>query len=247
MRIFALTLLLLSAAASCAAQNAPWSYEGADGPLRWGKLDPAYQSCEKGREQSPIDIRGAKLNKTLAPIEFHYLTGSVTLANDGRTIVGKVRPGSYIVANGERYELEQFTFHHPGEEAVGGKLTVMDVQLLHRSAQGKLAVVAVRMAEDRNRDNTVLAALWPHLPQKAGASETVTEMVNLRGLLPASRGYWSYAGSLTTPPCTEGVRWFVMEDEIGVGRDQARFFTDLFKMNSRPLQDPHGRRIEASE
>lgn len=247
MRIPALTLLLLGAAAGCAAQTAPWSYEGKDGPLRWGRLDPAYQTCEKGREQSPIDIRKAKLNTALAPIEFHYLTGSVTLENDGRTIVGKVKPGSYIVANGERYELEQFTFHHPGEESVDGKLATMDVQLFHRSAEGKLAVVAVRLAEDRNQDSAVLAALWPQLPQQAGASETTTEMVNLRGLLPANQGYWTYTGSLTTPPCTESVRWFVMEDEISVGRAQARFFATLFKMNSRPLQDPHGRRIEASE
>jgi carbonic anhydrase len=93
----------------------------------------------------------------------------------------------------------------------------------------------------------VLATLWPHLPAKPGASEKVAEMVNPGGLLPADRGYWTYLGSLTTPPCTEGVRWFVLEQELSISRDQLRAFAALFTVNTRPLQDPHGRRIEANE
>jgi carbonic anhydrase len=123
----------------------------------------------------------------------------------------------------------------------------MEVHLLHRSADGKLAVVAVRLNEDAGNPNAVLATLWPHLPMKAGASEKVTEMVNPGGLLPADRGYWSYLGSLTTPPCTEGVRWFVLEQELSISRDQLRAFAGLFRVNTRPLQDAHGRRIEANE
>jgi carbonic anhydrase len=123
----------------------------------------------------------------------------------------------------------------------------MEVHLLHRSADGKLAVVAVRLNEDAGNPNAVLATLWPHLPTRAGASEKVTEMVNPGGLLPADRGYWTYLGSLTTPPCTEGVRWFVFEQELSISRDQLRAFAGLFSVNTRPLQDPHGRRIEANE
>jgi carbonic anhydrase len=93
----------------------------------------------------------------------------------------------------------------------------------------------------------VIAALWLHLPTTVGAHEKITEMVNPGGLLPADRGYWTYAGSLTTPPCTEGVRWFVFEQELGISRDQLRTFGALYKINSRPLQDTHGRRIEANE
>jgi carbonic anhydrase len=233
--ILALALAVITAA-SAAAQSANWSYQGKTGPLVWGKLDPDYQACSKGHEQSPLDIRGAHLNKLLRPIEFHYIAGPVMLMNDGRTIVAHVDPGSYIVAGGVRYELVEFSFHHPG-----------DVQLLHRSTDGKMAIVDIRLLEDAGSPNAVLAALWPHLPKTAGETRKVTEMVSAGGLLPADRGYWTYMGSLTTPPCTEGVRWFVLEQEISLSRDQFRIFASLFRMNTRGPQESHGRRIEANE
>ncbi len=247
MRFLALAVLALGVAAVAAAQTAPWEYEGKRGELNWGKLDPAYQACSKGHEQSPIDIRGAHLNKALQPIEFHYIAGSVRLENDGHTIVAYVNPGSYIVAGGVRYELVEFDFHHPGEEPVRGKLSDMSVHLVHRSADGKLAILAVRLVEDAGNPNAVLAALWPHLPKTAGATEKVDELVSAGGLLPTDRGYWSYTGSLTTPPCTEGVRWFVFEQDLSLSRDQLRVFASLFRINSRNLQEAHGRRIEANE
>jgi len=248
MRIPALAAVLLGLATLAAAQStAHWNYEGKTGPLGWGKLDPSYQACSKGHEQSPIDLRGAHLNKALQPIEFHYMAGTVTEVNNGHTIQVNVNPGSYIVAAGVRYDLIQFHFHHPSEEAIKGKLTDMDIHLVHKSADGKLAVLAVRLLEDQSRPNAVLATLWQQLPKTAGASEKVTEMVNPGGLLPADRGYWTYMGSLTTPPCTEGVRWFIFEQETPLSRDQLRAFAALFKVNSRPLQEVHGRRIEANE
>ena len=243
---FALGVAALSAT-QIAAQTANWSYQGKTGPLVWGRLDPAYQTCSKGHEQSPLDIRGAHLNKTLAPIQFHYIAGSLKLENDGHTIVAHVNPGSYMVANGVRYDLVECSFRHPSETAVRGKLTEMEVQLLHRAADGKLAVLAVRLRENLDAPNAVLAALWPHLPQTAGATERVTEMVSAGGLLPADRGYWTYMGSLPTPPCTEGVRWFVLEQELSLSRDQSRAFAALFRVNTRQSQDAHERRIEANE
>ena len=248
MRTYALFAAFIAVGACAAAQSgADWGYEGHRGPLVWGKLDPAYQACSKGHQQSPIDIRGAHLNKALKPIEYHYISGPVTLENNGRTIVAHVDPGSYIVADGVRYDLQQFEFHHPSEEAERGKLTDMDVELLHKSADGKMAIVEVRLAMDRGSANAVLAMLWPHLPKSAGSKAKVEDMVNARGFLPADPGYWTYTGSLSTPPCTEGVRWFVYENPISLSLDQLRTFTTLFKMNSRLLQDPHGRRIEANE
>lgn len=247
MRLYAMGVLWLAATGFAAAQSgAKWDYYGKTGPLTWGRLDPAYQSCSKGREQSPIDIRGARLNKALQPIEFRYIATSVELENTGSTIIVHVKPGSYIVANGVRYDLEQFEFHHPSESAVNGKLTDMNVELLHKSADGKMAIVEVRLAMDRGNPNAVLATLWPHLP-KEGATAKVDAMVNPGGFLPPDPGYWTYIGSLPTPPCTEGVRWFVFENEISVSLDQLRTFTNLFRVNSRPLQDTHGRRIEANE
>ena len=248
MRFPALAALLCIATVAAAQSTSTWDYEGKHGALAWGKLDPAYKACSVGHEQSPIDIRGAHLNKALQPIEFHYIGGPVTLEHNGHTIIVHVDPGSYIVAGGVRYDLVQFDFHHPAEEAVKGRLTDMDVHLVHKSADGKQAVVAIRLAEDRSTPpNAVLAALWPHLPTKAGDTAKVTEMVNAGGLLPPDKGYWTYVGSLSVPPCTEDVRWFILEQEVTLSRDQLLAFAALFKVNSRPLQDPHGRRIEASE
>ena len=252
MRFAALASLSLALATLAAGQiNAQtttnWDYEGKRGALNWGKLAPDFKACAKGRDQSPIDIRGARLNKALQPIEFHYIAGPVTLENDGHTVMAHVDPGSYMVAGGVRYELVEFDFHHPSEVTVKGKFSDMEVHLMHKSADGKLAVLAVRLVEDVGNPNAVLATLWQHLPTKASATEKVSEMVNPGGLLPADRGYWTYDGSLSTPPCTEGVRWFVFEQEMGVSRDQVRAFSSLFKVNTRPMQETHGRRIEANE
>jgi len=253
---FACAALLLATAPLAIAQNTPtdgipanslWEYTDGRGPLVWGKLDPAYSACSKGHEQSPVNIKGAHLNKNLQPIEFHYIAGSVTLENNSHTIVALVKPGSYIVAGGTRYDLLQFHFHTPSEDAVDGKLTDMVVHLVHKSAEGKLAEIAIRFVQERGTPNAVMAALWPHLPKKAGATEQVTDMINPGGFLPPDRGYWTYMGSITTPPCTEGVRWFVFENELSMSLNQLRVFQSIFKMNSRPLQDLHGRRIEANE
>jgi len=249
MRSYVIAALALGLAATVASaqSGAYWDYYGKTGPLAWGKLDPAYSACSKGHQQSPIDIRGARLNKALQPIEFHYLGGPVTLENTGRTIRVYPAHGSYIVYDGTRYDLEQFHFHHPAEEAVRGKLTDLDVHLVHHSADGKTIVIAERFAMDRGSPNAVLAMLWPHLPKTAGATEKVAEFVNPGGFLPADRGYWTYIGSLSAPPCTEGVRWFIFENDLTLSLEQVRAFQILFRMNSRPLQDPHGRRIEANE
>jgi len=242
-------LLLLGMAAGVAAAQtgAAWDYAGKNGPLNWSHVDSAYKACGNGHEQSPIDLRGAHLNKALTPLEFHYKAGSVTLENDGHSIIARVPAGSYFIADGVRYELESFSFHHPGEHAVKGKLTDMDVELLHRSADGKVAVISVRFAMERGDSNAVMAALWPHLPRTAGAKEKISEFVNAGGFLPADRGYWTYTGSLTTPPCTEGVRWFVIQEPLSISLVQLHQFEQIFKMNSRPLQDKNGRRIDASE
>lgn len=247
MRFSVIAALILGTAAMAAAQNANWTYEGKTGPLRWGKLDPAYAACSKGNEQSPIDIHGAHLNKALQPIQFHYIAGAVTLEHNGHTIVAHVNPGSYIVANGVRYNLVEYSFKHPGEETVKGKLSDMSVQLLHKSDDGKLAIIAVRLIENQNAPNATLAALWAHLPTAPGKTEKIADMINPGGFLPLDRGYWTYMGSLTTPPCTEGVRWFVLEQQVTLSRDQLRVFSALFKMNTRETQDANERKIEANE
>ena len=247
MRILLIAALVVSASLAAAQNGANWNYEGHTGPLVWERLDPAYRACGKGHEQSPLDIRGAHLDKALQPLQFHYIAGPMTLENTGRGIVVHVDHGSWMEAGGVRYWLEELEFHHPSEHPVKGKLSDMEVDLVHRSDDGKEAIVAVRLNENLSNPNALLAMLWDHLPRTAGAKTRITDMVSAGGLLPADPGYWTYVGSEVTPPCAEGVRWFVFEQDLSLSREQLRLFTSLFRMNTRPIQDPHGRRIEANE
>jgi carbonic anhydrase len=248
MRLPIVAVILISFASRSVAQKATdWNYFGKTGPLGWGKLDPAYKACSNGHQQSPLDIRGAHLNKSLQPIEFHYIAGTETLENNGHTIVVRVNPGSYIVAGGTRYNLIQYEFRTPSEEAVKGRLTDMSVQFLHKSTDGQIAILAVRLAENQDAPNAVLATLFSGLPRKSGETANIAELINPGGLLPVDRGYWTYTGSLTTPPCTEGVRWFIFQQPVTLSRTQLRNYTSLFRMNTRPLQDAHGREIEANQ
>ncbi|SPE22786.1 putative Carbonic anhydrase [Candidatus Sulfotelmatomonas gaucii] len=247
MRLTFLSAFLLGFVSICTAQSgANWNYEGHTGPLVWGKLDRAYEACSKGHEQSPLDIGGAHLNKALQPLEFHYIAGPLTVENTGRGIVAHVNAGSSMVANGVRYNLVELDFHHPSEHSVKGKLSDMEVDLVHRSDDGKLAILAVRLNQDRGFPNALLASLFDHLPS-AGKTAKITDMVSAGAVLPADRGYWTYVGSEVTPPCTEGVEWYVFENDVSMSRTQLQSFTNLFRMNTRPIQDAHGRRIEASE
>jgi len=244
----AILLSLATAALASAQSGANWSYEGKTGPLVWGKLDPAYQACSKGHEQSPLDIRDAHLDKTLPPLEFHYIAGPVTLENTGRGIVARVDPGSYMQVGGVRYHLVALDFHHPSEHPVKNKLTDMEVDLIHKSDDGKMAIVAVRLNQDRGNPNALLSTLWQHLPARPDTTAKITEMVSAGGLLPGDRGYWTYLGSEVTPPCTEGVRWFIFEEALSISREQLRAFTKIYpRENTRPVQDAHGRKIQANE
>jgi len=228
-----------------APAGAPWSYYGRTGPSSWGHLDPAYAACSKGKLQSPIDIRGSKVNKALQPIEFHYLSGPVTMLNTGHTIRINVVPGSYIVFGGTRYDLVEFHFHHPAEDLVNGKLSDMVIDLVHKNAAGELAIVAVRLNE--GRVNGALAALWPSLPANAGATSSVQDPFDPLGLLPTDRSFWTYLGSITVPPCTEPVRWLFMQMSTELAQDQLNTFSQLYPDNARPLQPTRGRKIEASQ
>ncbi|HEX8710258.1 MAG TPA: carbonic anhydrase family protein [Terracidiphilus sp.] len=240
-----LTLSPLAGAQSAA--KADWAYAGKYGPLNWSRLDPAYSACNKGRQQSPVDVRGARLNSGLKPIQFHFVGGPVTVDNDGHAIVVRPLPGSSVLIDGVPYNLVDFTFHHPSEHAVNGELSDMEVDFLTRSADGKMAMLAVLLTENSDFPNATVAMLWQHLPAQNGQSEKDDDMVNPGGLFPSDPGYWTYTGSLPAPPCTEGVQWYVFETPVNISRRQLDTFVRIFRMNTRPLQEMHGRRIAANE
>ena len=211
--VAALTLGLAATAAG-AQSGAYWDYYGKTGPLAWGRLDPAYQACSKGHEQSPVDIRGAHLNKALQPIEFHYIAGPVTIENNGRTDHRSRRPGQ--LHRRRRRALRSRAVRVPPsqrEARSSGKLTDMDsptpAQERRRQAGRRSPV---RLTEDRgNRPMPCWPCSGRICPRSPAPPRRSPEMVNAGGFLPADRGYWTYMGSLTAPPCTEGVRWFVFE------------------------------------
>jgi carbonic anhydrase len=247
MRFFLVAAVLLPATLAAAQSGANWTYEGKTGPQLWSRLDPAYEVCNKGHEQSPLDIHSTHLDKSLQPLEFHYVAGPMTLVNTGRGVVARVDPGSTMVAEGVRYNLVELDFHHPSEHSIKGKFADMEIDLVHRSDDGKVAIVAVRLNQDAGFPSALLSTLWAHMPTKPGTSAKVPDLLSAGGLLPADHGYWTYVGSGLTPPCAEGVRWFVFQETLTVSREQFRVFNNLYKMNTRPIQDPHGRKIASNQ
>jgi carbonic anhydrase len=222
-----------------------WGYDGAAAPDKWGKLKPEYAACAEGKRQSPIDIRdGARL--ALEPIRFDYKPAPLRIVDNGHTVQVNYAEGSSITVAGERFELVQFHFHKPAEERIDGRAYDMAAHLVHRSLDGRLAVLAV-LFEAGDRPNAFIDGLWPHLPLEAGREIMPADVaVDINAMLPEARSYYTYMGSLTTPPCSEGVLWLVLKTPVPVSREQVGVFGRLYAMNARPVQPANGRLIKES-
>jgi carbonic anhydrase len=221
-----------------------WSYAGPEGPAEWGALDPEFETCGLGKHQSPIDIRDAK-PADLPAIRFDYHAAPLAVADNGHTIQVDYAPGSTIDVGGARYELVQFHFHMPSEEKVDGKSHAMVAHLVHRNAEGKLAVVAVLL--DGGGANAMIDTIWKHLPAEKGRTVAVAgASVDAIALLPADHGYYTFEGSLTTPPCSEHVTWIVLKTPLRIANAEIDAFAKIYPMNARPVQPTNGREIEES-
>ena len=221
-----------------------WSYEGSNGPEHWAKLKPEFAACGVGKRQSPIDIQdGARLD--LEPIKIDYRPAPLRIIDNGHTVQINFSEGSSISVSGERYDLKQLHFHTPSEERVNGKVYEMVAHLVHQSAEGRLAVIAVLM--ESGMQNDFLATVWPYLPLESGREMALADVtIDVMRLLPESRAYFTYIGSLTTPPCSEGVLWLVMKTPVAISPGQAAVFAKLYRMNARPVQPANGRLIKES-
>ena len=231
---------LNSRRALAAGDKPHWSYEGASGPDSWGKLDRSYAACGRGAQQSPIDLSGAVRAEVDAgsirwkPIKL----GSIV--NNGHTIQVNTPDGGHLELDGFRYDLVQFHFHHMSEHTVDGKQFPMEVHFVHKAADGDgLAVVGVFLAA--GSENAVLAPIWATMPEEEGESSRDVS-VDVKGLLPKSSAAFRYAGSLTTPPCSEVVAWTVLKEAVGASAGQIAEFAKLFPGNFRPVQ-PLNRRF----
>jgi carbonic anhydrase len=217
-----------------------WAYEGEHGPTHWGDVKTDYAVCKTGKNQSPIDITGA-VKADLPPIQFDYKAAPLRIINNGHSIQVSYPEGSFITVDGKKYQLVQFHFHHPSEEKVKGKSFDMVAHLVHKNSEGKLAVVAVLMK--KGQASAFMKTLWEHLPKEEGREEVMENvMIDPSGLLPAQQGYYTFTGSLTTPPCTEGVMWFVLKTPVEISEAQINRFVHFYKLNARPVQ-PLGDRV----
>ncbi len=234
----------LAAASEKSTAVHDWSYEGEHGPTHWGDVKTDYAVCKTGKNQSPIDITGA-VKADLPSIQFAYKPAQLRIINNGHSIQVNYPEGSFITVGGKQYQLVQFHFHHPSEEKVNHKSFDMVAHLVHKDAEGRLAVVAVLMR--KAQANAFMKTLWEHLPKEEGREEVPTGVtIDPSQLLPAQRGYYTYTGSLTTPPCSEGVTWFVLKTPVAISDAQIDRFMQFYKHNARPVQQLGGRTVSES-
>ncbi|QWE00905.1 carbonic anhydrase family protein [Polynucleobacter sp. JS-Mosq-20-D10] len=234
-----------------------WSYfDGPEGPENWGNLSKDNLACLKGKSQSPININIDRAVKAqLNPIEFIYRPSPLSIIDNGHTVMVNYGEGSNLMVDGRQYRLIQFHFHKPSEEAINGERTDMVAHLVHQHHDGSLAVVAVLMStikpassrkfwwgDDSIKENAFINTLWNNVPLVKGKTETPGVMIDINQMLPADKNYFTYMGSLTTPPCSENVLWLVLKNPIYVSEDQVKNFDRMYPMNARPLQ-PRGDRL----
>ena len=237
----AISFIVLSLGLAAPALAQHWGYAGENGPENWSKIDAKFAMCGLGRNQAPIDLDGL-IEADLKPLKLAYKAGAADIVNNGHTVQVGYVPGSTLTVNGHRFELKQFHFHAPSENRISGKQYALEVHLVHADRNGSLAVVAVMFSE--GKANSLLAKLWQKMPSRAGEKAELPAGLNVTQLLPAKREYYRFNGSLTTPPCSEGVWWFVMKKPMSVSKAQVQQFSkSLGFANNRPTQPVNARAV----
>ncbi len=238
--------LAFGAAAHADATPHHWSYGGETGPAHWGSEDESFAACGIGKHQSPINIEGA-VTQALPALEFGYQPTPLTVTDTGHSFQVNAAAGAGgFTVGGDHYDLVQFHFHQPSEERMHGRRYSMVAHIVHKNAKGDLAVVAVLIR--KGKENSFLKPVFDNFPpvgtpEKAVAGATL----NVTDFLPARHGYYTFDGSLTTPPCSEGVRWFVLKSAVEASEKQINQFKARYANNARPTQQLNGRRVEATK
>jgi carbonic anhydrase len=240
----AFALLMSTAAQEQHVQHA-WDYGDALGPKHWGDLKPEFAPCKTGHHQSPIDIRNPQ-KADLPLIQFDYKPSPLHIIDNGHTIMINYAAGSSISAGGKKYVLKQFHFHRPSEEKINGKSFDMSVHLVHIDETGKLAVVAVLLQQ--GQDNPLVRELWNDLPKEKEKEEFLDKVqIDASWILPSDRRYYTFSGSLTTPPCSEDVTWFVLKHPTTVSAEEIERFSKLYRNDARPTQPLYDRIVRESQ
>jgi carbonic anhydrase len=227
--------LILTSAQLFAGESGPWSYVGRTGPDHWSELDAKFAMCKEGITQSPIDINKKSLVVDKKPIEFHYEPYAV---KQHQTKLQFDKMTKHIIANDQVFKLVQFHFHTPSEHSVDGKIYGAELHFVHQNEKGDLAVVGVFFKEGAS--NKVVQDILD-VAGKSNAEKFKVEDGDIMGLLPQDKQYFHYMGSLTTPPCTEGVNWFVLKHPVEISKDQMALLNKYIESNARPIQPNNGR------
>ena len=224
-----------------------WSYEGDNGPQNWAKLKPEFSLCGIGKRQSPIAIQSeATLQGPAEPLQFNYTPSRGTVVNNGHTVQVDVEGENSITVRNASYKLLQFHFHTPSEEMINSRRYAMVVHLVHKNEAGQLAVVAVLL--EQGEPNAFIDKVWTYMPLDTNDKVRMPEgLLDLSELLPKDQRYYQFMGSLTTPPCTEGVLWMVLKQPVKISAAQYRLFRQQFPLNARPVQAVNGRPVREAQ
>jgi len=238
-------LSLLATGLLLQASSTHWGYTGHTSPEHWGDISPDFAMCKIGKNQSPINIAESITLKTQAlnPIEFDYHADATEVVNNGHAIQVNVDSHSSITIDGKHFVLKQFHFHSPSENEINGKSFPLEAHFVHISKKGEIAVIAVLF--ELGKPNKSLQKVWEGMPQKAGEHKSLTlTSEEIAQLLPQNKEYYYFNGSLTTPPCSEGVKWMVMKNYITISKEQLKMFTQTMGVeNNRPVQPINARKV----
>jgi carbonic anhydrase len=232
--------VLFTSGVASASDAEHWSYSGETGPENWAKLTPEFGACS-GKNQSPINLTGF-IEAELKPIKFSYQAGGNEILNNGHTVQINYAAGSSIVVDGIKFDLKQFHFHAPSENNINGKSYALEAHLVHADKDGNLAVIALMFKE--GAENKALAKIWSSMPKNPGEKIALPSPFAVAQLLPAKQDYYRFNGSLTTPPCTEGVRWLVIKKPLTASKEQVEAFSHVMHHpNNRPVQPVNSRTV----
>ena len=215
-----------------------WSYQGKEAFQHWGELDKQYAACKTGLKQSPINIYKYEIAE-LPALEVGYRTTKAVVVNNGHTVQVNAPKGGMIQVGNTAFNLLQYHFHTPSEHYIDGAPYPMEVHFVHKAADGTLGVLGVMM--EVGAMNPSIEKIWQATPQSVGEGDAVE--ISAVSLLPSKLDYFKYEGSLTTPPCSEGVQWHVAKQPIQISEKQLIAFQQLFPINARPIQPINTRKV----
>lgn len=246
--VAALSLLQMGAYAEQAHGAAHWSYdEGDSAPAHWASLSEYFATCDAGKQQSPVDIADAITIKAELPsLQLDYKPISFDMVNNGHTVRITPDNAGTLTIGEDSYQLWQFHFHTPSEEAINGKHADMVIHIVHRSAENKLAVIAV-LLEKGEVANPLIDTLWKVMPKMSGEPQAHDSQIDINQLLPEDKSYYTLWGSLTTPPCSEGVRWIILKQPVSISAEQLAQFQAVYSHNNRPIQPLNNRWVLSSD